>query len=456
MSTRLPVVAVIGRPNVGKSTFFNRVIGRRLAIVDDQPGVTRDRNFARADWAGHDFFVVDTGGVVEGSDEPLVQAVRRQAMAAVDEADVIVLVTDAKQGVHPLDQRIADLLRPSGKPVILAANKVDNLPFEQSHLDFWSLGLGEPHAVSAISGKGSGDLLDAVVEALPDRDPEAEAPGEIRVAVIGKPNVGKSSLINRLFGEERVVVSDEAGTTRDPIDTPFRYHDRTLVFVDTAGLRRQSKVSEDLEYYASLRTSRVVEDADVCLALVDATEPLHRQDLRILEQAWEAGAGVILVVNKWDLVEKDSYTASDFQRAAEHRAPFLAHVPFLFVSALTGLRVRKTLDLILKVQEERHRHVDTPEVNEVVRELVARQPPPHSRGRPVKLRYATQAGTAPPTFVIFSNFPKEVPDHYKRYVYNTFRERWGFEGSPIRIHFRRSRRKEYGQSGRSNRASRRA
>lgn len=435
MSGRLPVVAVVGRPNVGKSTFFNRVIGARVAIVDDRPGVTRDRNFARADWAGRHFWIVDTGGVVEGSDQPLERAVREQAMAAVREADLILFLVDAKDGVHPLDERLAEVLRKAETPVVLAANKVDNLPDDLSHHDFWALGMGEPVPVSAISGKGSGDLLDVVVERLPEAGEEAE-PEAIRVAVVGKPNVGKSSFVNHLFGEERVVVSEMAGTTRDPVDTPMRYHEQTLVFVDTAGLRRQSRIKDSLEYYSSLRTERVVREADICLVLVDATEPIHHQDIRIAEGAWDAGAGVILVVNKWDLVEKDTYTAPDFEKAARERVPFLQWVPFVFTSALTGQRVRKTLDVILEVQAERGRRIPTSEVNEVLERVVAHQPPPHSRGRAVKIRYGTQVAVEPPTFVLFSNLPREVPSHYIRYVHNAFRDRWGFMGTPIRIFVR--------------------
>jgi GTP-binding protein len=445
MSGRLPVVAVVGRPNVGKSTFFNRVIGRRVAIVDDRPGVTRDRNFAPADWAGHSFFIVDTGGMVEGSNEPMDKAIRTQAMRAVEEADVILFLVDGKAGVHPLDQRISEVLRTADTPVVLVVNKMDNLPSETAHHEFWELGLGEPLPVSAISGKGSGDLLDAVVAHLPAADELPDEPGTIRVAVIGKPNVGKSSFINRLLGEDRMVVSDEAGTTRDPVDTPFRYHGRTLVFVDTAGLRRQSRVKDDVEYYSALRTARVVRDADVCVALVDATEPLHHQDLRILEQGWEAGAGVVLVVNKWDLVEKDTHTAPAFERHVRDRAPFLQWVPLVFTSALTGQRVRKVLDVILEVDVQRNRRIETHEVNEVLREVVARQPPPHHRGFRIKLRYGTQVRTEPPTFVLFSNFPKAVPRHYLRYLQNSFRERWGFVGSPLRIFVRASKKKDYGR-----------
>ena len=437
MSSSLPLVAVVGRPNVGKSTFFNRVIGRRQAIVDDRPGVTRDRNFARADWAGQSFFIVDTGGVIEGSDEPLDRAVREQAMAAVTEADVIVFLVDGREGVHPLDQKLMEVLRKSEAPVLLVVNKMDNLPNDQAHQDFWRLGMGEPIPVSSISGKGSGDLLDAVVANLPELS-EEEDEDTIRVAVVGKPNVGKSSFVNTLFGEERVVVDEVAGTTRDPVDSPLRYHDRTLVFVDTAGLRRQSKIKDSLEYYSALRTARVVRGADVCVALIDATEPLHVQDLKVMEQALEAGAGVLLVANKWDLVEKDHMTAPDFEKEIHLRAPFLKWVPMVFASALTGLRVRKTLDMILEIQEQRLRRLSTSEVNSTLEEAVRRQPPPHSRGREIKLKYATQAEVAPPTFVIFSNLPKALPGHYIRYVHNFFRNQWGFLGSPIRIFFRAS------------------
>jgi GTP-binding protein len=433
------VVAVVGRPNVGKSTFFNRVVGQRVAIVDDRPGVTRDRNFGRAEWAGRAFFVVDTGGVVEGSDAPLDRAVRQQALAAVEEADVIVFLVDARDGRHPLDEKLAEVLRKAGKPVLLVANKVDNLPHETGHHDFWALGMDEPIPVSAISGKGTGDLLDRVVAVMPPGGEEERPEDEIRVAVVGKPNVGKSSLVNRLLGEDRGVVSETAGTTRDPVDTPMRFHGKTLVFVDTAGLRRQSRVRDSLEYYSALRTARVVREADVCVVMVDATEgELHHQDVRIAEQAWEAGAGMILVVNKWDQVEKDTDTAPRFEKKARERFPFLTWVPFVFTSALTGQRLRRILDLILEVQEERNRRIDTHEVNEVLEQLVRRQPPPHHRGRPVKIKYGTQVTVAPPTFALFANYPKEVPAHYIRYLLNGFRERWSFTGAPVRLRLRRS------------------
>ena len=434
MSRPLPSVAVVGRPNVGKSTLFNRVVGRRKAIVEDTPGVTRDRNFERADWAGREFYIVDTGGLEPDADEPMAAAVRRQVEAAVEEAEVVAFVVDTKAGVQPLDLKIADLLRKVDVPVVLLVNKVDNLPEDMSYLDFWELGLGEPHPVSALSGKGSGDALDAVVEHLPKlEEPPEEA---LSIAVIGKPNVGKSSFINRLLGEERLVVSETAGTTRDSIDTVMRYHGRTLVFVDTAGLRRQSRIHEDLEYYSALRTERAVERSDVCLLLVDGTEPIHVQDLKIAEKAWNAGCGLVVVVNKWDLVEKDDVTAPAFERYIRERAPSLRWAPVIFTSALTGLRVHKTLDRLLEVAEARARRIPTAEVNEVVQELADRQPPPHYRGRPVKLLYATQSSVNPPTFVIFVNQKLGITDNYRRYLYNGFRDRWGFIGSPLRVKFR--------------------
>lgn len=438
MTGRLAVVAVVGRPNVGKSTFFNRVLGRRAAIVDGRPGVTRDRNFAPANWAGNEFFLVDTGGVIEGSDEPLDILVRDQALAAIDEADLVLLMVDGKAGVHPLDERLSDVVRDSRRPIIVVVNKADNLPDDQAHHDFWRLGLGEPFPVSALSGKGSGDLLDIVVSKLPETA-EAEDEADLRIAVLGRPNVGKSSFVNRLFGEERVIVSDAPGTTRDPVDSALQYHGQRLVFVDTAGLRRHSRVRGSIEYYSVLRTHRVIREADVCLVLVDAPEGVHNQDLKILEAAWEAGCGVVLGVNKWDLVEKDHRSAPEFEKAIHQRAPFLGGVPVLFLSALTGQRVRKSLDLLLEVADERRKRIPTHKVNEVLEGLVRRQPPPHSRGRQVRLRYGTQGEVEPPTFVIFSNLPREVPVHYVRFLQNGFRAAWGFRGSPIRVRLRGSR-----------------
>ena len=442
MSGRLPVIAVVGRPNVGKSTFFNRVVGARIAIVDDQPGVTRDRNFAHADWSGSHFLIVDTGGVIEGSDERLDKSIRRQALAAVDEADVILFLVDGKAGVHPLDERLAEVLRKSDKPVVLVVNKMDNLPRDQAHLEFWELGMGEPIPVSALSGKGSGDLLDVVLASIPEMEESERDPNEIRVAVVGKPNVGKSSFVNRIVGEERVVVSDVAGTTRDPVDTAFQYHGKKLVFVDTAGLRRHAKVKDNVEYYSTIRTDRVIHEADVCIVMCDGSDledELSAQDVKIVNTAWEAGKAVIILLNKWDLVEKETMTVPNFLKSARARVPNLQWVPFLFVSALTGQRVRKVLDLILEVNVARGRRIETHEVNEVMEKLVRRQPPPLHRGRAVKLKYATQVMASPPTFAVFSNFPKSLPASYVRYLHNGFRDAWSFMGTPIRIRLRGGR-----------------
>jgi GTPase len=434
----LPVVAIVGRPNVGKSTFFNRVLGQRLAIVEDRPGVTRDRHFAKADWNGRTFYVVDTGGMVEGSYEPMDQLIHRQVVAAIEEADVVVQIVDGKAGPNPLDYAIAERLRRSERPAVLLVNKVDNLGSDAAlaHHDFWDLGLGEPHPLSSLSGKGSGDVLDAIIAHLPQRG-SGDEPDEIRVAVVGVPNVGKSSYVNRLLGEERLVVSEVAGTTRDAIDTPMNYKEQRLVFVDTAGLRRQARVHESVEYYSGLRTERAIERADVCLLLIDATEPIHNQDLKIAQRAWDSGCGLIVVANKWDLVEKETMTAPRFEKALAEKAPFLEWVPVLFASALTGQRVNRALDLILEVQEARKRRVPTHEVNEVLRELVARARPPHAQGHAVKLYYATQVAVQPPTFVIWSNLPDAIPESYLRFLQNGFRKAWGFVGAPLRINLRR-------------------
>jgi GTPase len=426
---------VVGRPNVGKSTFFNRVLGQRRAIVEDIPGVTRDRNFARAEWAGRRFFLVDTGGIEFDVQEMMPAAVRRQVNAAIEEADVIVFMVDGRQGPHPVDQRVAELLRKADVPVVLVVNKLDKIPDELGHHDFWELGVGDPIPVSSLIGKGTGDLLDVIVETLPPT-PEEEEDEALYVAVIGKPNVGKSSFVNRLLGEERMVVSEEAGTTRDSVDTPMRYHGRDLVFVDTAGLRRKARVERGLEFFSMLRTERAIDRADVCLLLVDATEPVNVQDLKIAERAWKAGCGLIIVANKWDLVSKETMTAEKFARELRLRAPALRWVPVTFTSALTGQRVQKTLDLIVDVADERAKRVPTREVNDLMRKLSERQPPPHYRGAPVKLLYAAQPVSAPPTFVVFTNYPKAIPEHYMRYLVNGIRGQWEFRGSPVRLRIR--------------------
>jgi len=434
-----PTVAIIGRPNVGKSTLFNRLIGGRDAIVDARPGVTRDRHFGAAEWNGRRFWLVDTGGMVPGAHDQLNRAIRSQVEAAVAASDVVLFLVDVGEGVHPADLEIAQYLRKAQRPVILVANKADQLPQDTRHLAFYELGLGDPFPVSAAVGKSSGDLLDRVVELLPPA-PEPSEAAEIHVAVVGRPNVGKSSLVNRLLGEERLVVADEPGTTRDAIDTPLGYQGHTLVFIDTAGLRKRSKVEDDIEFYSTLRTSRAIERADVCVLVVDAKDGMHVQDLKIANDAWEQGAAIIVAVNKWDLIEeKETNTAARGQREVEERAPFLQFIPFLYLSAKTGQRVPKLLDLILEVAEERAKRVPTSEVNRVLEALVDRQQPPQPVGESVRLLYASQIGTAPPRFAIVSNRPEAIPEAYTRYLVNGFREAWQFTGSPLNLKLRRKR-----------------
>ncbi len=434
-----PTVAIIGRPNVGKSTLFNRLIGGRDAIVDARPGVTRDRHFGAAEWNGRRFWLVDTGGMVPGADDQLNRAIRTQVEAAVAASDVVLFLVDVEEGVHPADLEVAQYLRKARRPVILVANKADQLPNDTRHLVFYELGLGDPFPVSAAVGKSSGDLLDRVVELLPAA-PEVSEEAEIHVAVVGRPNVGKSSLVNRLLGEERLVVADEPGTTRDAIDTPLSYQGRTLVFIDTAGLRKRSKVEDDIEFYSTLRTSRAIERADVCVLVVDAKDGMHIQDLKIANDAWEQGAAIIVAVNKWDLIEeKETNTAARGQQEVEERAPFLQFIPFLYLSAKTGQRVPKLLELILEVAEERAKRVPTAEVNRVLGALVDRQQPPQPVGESVRLLYASQIGTAPPRFAIVSNRPEAIPEAYTRYLVNGFREAWRFTGSPLNLKLRRKR-----------------
>ena len=437
----LPTVAIVGRPNVGKSTFFNRIVGGRPAIVDSEPGVTRDVHFAEGDWVGRRFYVVDTGGIIEDARGEIDGAVRRQTIAALEEAAVIVFMVDGREGVHPLDQHIAELLRKRGARSLLVVNKVDRLPHSSEHLEFYSLGLGEPQPLSAVSGRGSGDVLDKIVELLPPEQPGESVEAGLRLAVIGRPNVGKSSYINKVLGADRLVVSEKPGTTRDAIDTPFESDGRRFVFIDTAGLRRKSRVSDGLEYYAALRTLRAMDRADVCLLIVDAQDGVSNQDFRIARMAWDRGCGLVLAVNKWDLIEKETNTAVQMERALRKRVPFLSDVPIVFISALRGQRAQRALDIAWQVGEERKRRIPTSELNEQLRNLTEAVHPPQARGRPVNFLYATQVGTAPPTIAVWVNYPKDVPENYVRYLINGFRAAWGFTGVPIRLKLK-ARRKE--------------
>ena len=430
----IPVIAIIGRPNVGKSALFNRIVGDHSAIVSDEAGTTRDRHFALAEWNARQFWLVDTGGLADDPHIPMDVEIRRQVIEAIGEADLLLMVVDAKVGLHPSDSRVLELLRESQKPWLLVANKVDD-PTSTDYYEFFALGAGDPLPVSAVNGKNSGDLLDVIVANIPaNTEEQADA---LRVAVIGRPNVGKSSLVNRLLGEERLVVSEISGTTRDAIDTPLNYHGRTIIFIDTAGLRRQSRVDDGVEFYSALRSRRAIDRADICILVIDATEGLHNQDLKIAALAWETGRGLIIVVNKWDIAEKETNSAHKFQKECEEKAPFFKFVPFIFLSALTGQRVAKVLSVILDVEVERKKRITTSQVNTTLEALVARRQPPQAAGREIKLNYATQVETAPPTIAVFGNNPDLVQEHYIRYLHNGFREAWGFTGSPLRVVMRR-------------------
>jgi GTP-binding protein len=422
---------------VGKSALYNRIIGdRNAAIVSDVAGTTRDRHFGRATWNGRDFWLVDTGGLPEETTDPMDVEIKRQVKEAIAEADLLLFVTDAKLGLVPSDEKVADLMRESGKPWLLVANKCDEHG-TIAHYEFYQLGAGDPFAVSAQNSAGIGDLLDAVVDNMPEG--MEEEPDALRVAVIGRPNVGKSSIVNRLLGEERLVVTDVAGTTRDAIDSPMVYHGRRLIFVDTAGLRRPTRVDDGIEFYSTLRTRRAIERAEICVLVLDATLGLENQDLKIASLAFEeAGRGLIVVVNKWDAKEeKGDKSAAHFQRDAGEKVPYLKFVPFLFTSALTGQRVTKILDVILQVEAERQKRISTSEINQTLEELVARRQPPQAAGREVKLKYATQVETAPPAIGVWGNHPELVQEHYVRYLHNGFRAAYGFTGNPLRILMKR-------------------
>lgn len=428
------MVAIVGRPNVGKSALFNRIVGGHAAIVSEEAGTTRDRHFGRAEWNGRSFWIVDTGGLPDNTREAIDGEIRKQVLEAISEADLLAFVVDAQQGVHPNDAKVLDLLRESDKPWMVIANKVDD-PASTDFYEFYRLGAGEPVPVSATNGKGSGDMLDAMAALLPEG--ELEEGEAIRVAVVGRPNVGKSSLVNRMLGEQRLVVSEAPGTTRDAIDTPFKYHGRDFIFVDTAGLRRQSKIDDGIEFYSSLRTRRAIERSDVCILVIDAVEGLHNQDLKIATMAWESGRALIVVVNKWDLKEKENNTAAKFEKDIVEKVPYLGFVPFVFTSALTGQRVTKLFDLILQVEAEREKRISTSDINDTLQSLLARRQPPQAAGREIKLNYATQVETSPPTIAVFGNHPELVQEHYIRFLHNGFRAAYGFTGNPLNIVLRR-------------------
>ena len=429
-----PLVAIVGRPNVGKSTLFNKLAGKRLAIVEDTPGVTRDRLYAKTDWNGREFDIVDTGGIEPHADSEILSFMREQAMLAIEMADVIVLVTDFTTGVTASDEDIAKILLKSGKPVLLAVNKMDSIGQRDPDIyEFYSLGLGDPISVSAIHGHGTGDILDECVALLPPETDGEDEDDVIRVAVIGKPNAGKSSLINMILGQTRVIVSEKAGTTRDAVDTPFENESGKYVFIDTAGIRRRSKISGRIEKYSVLRAQMAIERSDVCVIMLDAREGVTEQDTKVAGLAHEAGKASIIAVNKWDLVEKDTNTMEKMRLDVLRDLSYMSYAPVLFISALTGQRVGRLFDLINYVSDQASMRVTTGMLNELLADAIARVQPPTDRGRRLKIFYMTQVSVRPPTFVCFCNDIELFHFSYRRYLENQIRSVFGLEGTPVRM-----------------------
>ena len=429
-----PVVAIVGRPNVGKSTLFNKLVGARLSIVDDKPGVTRDRIYGDCEWLGHRFLLVDTGGIEPRADDVILSQMRAQANIAIATADVIVLVTDLRSGVVATDQDVANMLQKSGKPVILCVNKCDSVGApDPEFYEFYNLGMGDPIAVSAVHGHGTGDLLDAVIAYFPPESEEEEEDDTIKVAVIGKPNVGKSSLINRISGQERAIVSDIAGTTRDATDTRIENQYGKFTFIDTAGIRRKSKVTDAIEKYSIIRARTAVERADVCVIMIDATEGFTEQDSKVAGIALDQGKGCIVVVNKWDAVEKDGNTMREYKEKLAVDFAFMKFAPFVFISAKTGQRVDRLFEQIAYVYAQSTMRISTGKLNEILGDATARVQPPTDKGKRLKIYYMTQASVCPPTFVFFVNNAQLFHFSYQRYLENQIREVFGLEGTPVRF-----------------------
>ncbi len=433
----LPIVALIGRPNVGKSTLFNRIVGGRVSIVEDNPGVTRDRIYQKAEWLGNTFNLIDTGGIIDSTIEgTLEEKIRSQAELAISEADLIIFVVDAKTGMVPGDLVIANILRKNFKKVILAVNKVEDYSVSSSLIsEFYALGLGDPLPVSAAHGMNIGDLLDEVIEKLPSNREASEEDG-IRVALLGRPNVGKSSLVNYILGEERSIVSHIPGTTRDSINTLFEFKSRKYILIDTAGIRRKSKISQSTERYSVVRSLRAIDDCHVALFLIDAEEGVTEQDKRIVGLIHEAGKASILVINKWDLIDKDSNTMKYFEKKIREDLTFMSYAPTIYISAVTGQRVDKLIEMIDFVDSESTKRFSVKFLNQYLNEIVSLNPPPSEKGKKIKFSYLTQTGTRPPTFVFFVNHPAEIHFSYQRYLENKLREAFSFTGNPIRILFK--------------------
>ena len=430
----LPLVAIVGRPNVGKSMLFNRLVGKRLSIVEDTPGVTRDRIYSECEWSGRSFHLVDTGGIEPHTGDEMLLFMREQAQIAIETADVIILVADVRVGVTAADKDVADMLLRSKKPIVLAVNKCDTVGAPPPELfEFYNLGLGEPFAVSAFHGIGTGDLLDACLKFFPEDHGETDGAGIINVAVIGKPNVGKSSLINYILGEKRVIVSNVPGTTRDAIDSYFENDAGRYNFIDTAGLRKQARVDEAIEKYSVLRTSMAVERANVCLILIDANDGVTDQDTKVAGLAHEAGKACIIVVNKWDTVEKENRTLENMEKEIRADLAYMDYAPILFISALTGQRVSKLFELINRTYEQSSKRVTTGQLNNILSDAMVRMQPPSKKGKRLRIYYMTQTGVCPPNFVVFINDEELFHFSYRRYIENCIRSAYGFEGTPIRM-----------------------
>ena len=436
-----PIVAIVGRPNVGKSTLFNRLVGERRAIVEDEPGTTRDRLYGTVAWGGVDFTIVDTAGLQDAAEidgSTIVEIARRtrdQAQSAIDEADVIIFIVDTKSGMTAGDHEVADLLRRTDKPTILVANKVDNINRKDMAVEFYELGLGDPMAMSSYHGVGTSDLLDRIVENLPHFEEEPEIAGP-KIAIVGRPNVGKSRLVNALIGEERSIVSDVPGTTRDSLDTHMEWNGRPLTLIDTAGIRRRGRIEQGIEHFSVLRSMRAIDRSDVVLLVVDSTEGFTAQDLHIAGYVEEQKKGIVVIVNKWDLIEKDSSTMDLYRDEAKRQLDFLPYAPLVFISAKFGQRVQNVLEMALLVEMERRKRVSTSALNKLLREAVAAHAPASKPGKWLKFYYATQADVSPPTFVFFCNDPQSVHFSYKRYLENQIRDQFGFVGNPVRMAFR--------------------
>ncbi|MDK2810239.1 MAG: GTPase [Petroclostridium sp.] len=429
-----PIVAIVGRPNVGKSTLFNKIVGQRISIVEDTPGVTRDRIYAEAEWLGRHFTLIDTGGIEPESKDEILAQMRKQAEIAIETSHVIIFLVDVKDGMTASDKDVASMLQKSGKPIVLACNKVDNIGQPPLELyEFYNLGLGDPIAISSVHGLGIGDLLDEVSKHFPDADQDRYADDVIKVAVIGKPNAGKSSLVNKVLGEERVIVSDVPGTTRDAIDTYFEKDGQNYVFIDTAGMRKKGKIFENIERYSVIRSLAAVERSDVCLIMIDASEGVTEQDTKIAGFAHEQGKASIIVINKWDLIEKDDKTMNLFRQDVMDKLSFMTYAPIAFISAKTGQRVEKLFELIKYVSNQHAMRISTGMLNDIINEAVAKTQPPSDKGKRLKILYVTQASVKPPTFVIFVNDKELMHFSYERYIENQIRGAFGLEGTPVRF-----------------------